>query len=93
MGVDKFARLRLSQLNFVLFINTEVGALYYVRSIAKRIGYKYNKNEIEVYSGFLIDDLECCTKCDCAVESKLLHSRAALRDLKYLINAISVQKI
>ena len=42
------------------------------RSIAKRIGYKYIKNEIEVHRGFLIDDLECCTKCDCAVESKAL---------------------
>ena len=42
------------------------------RSIAKRIGYKYNKDEIEVHRGFLIDDLECCTKCDCAVESKAL---------------------
>ena len=40
------------------------------RSISKRIGYKYDQNEIEVHRGFLIDDLECCTKCDCAVESK-----------------------
>ena len=42
------------------------------RSIAKKIGYPYNEKEFEVQRGFLIDDLECCTKCDCAVESKAL---------------------
>ena len=42
------------------------------RSIAKRIGYKYDEKEIEVHRGFLIDDLECCTKCDCAVESNAI---------------------
>ena len=42
------------------------------RSIAKRIGYPYNEKEIEVHRGFLIDDLECCTKCDCVVESKAM---------------------
>ena len=40
------------------------------RSIAKRIDYPYNHKEIETHRGFLIDDLECCTQCDCAVESK-----------------------
>ena len=40
------------------------------RSIASRIGNPYDEKTIEVHRGFLIDDLECCTKCDCAVESK-----------------------
>ena len=47
------------------------------RSIAKRIGYPYNEKEIEVHRGFLIDDLECCTKCDCAVESKSITFNSA----------------
>ena len=47
------------------------------RSIAKRIGYPYNEKEIEVHRGFLIDDLECCTKCDCAVESKSITFKSA----------------
>ena len=40
------------------------------RSIAKRIGYPYTDMEEERHRGFLIDDLECCTECDCAVDSK-----------------------
>ena len=42
------------------------------RSIAKHIGHNYNEKEVDVHRGFLIDDLECCTKCDCAIESKAL---------------------
>ncbi|MGB0416004.1 MAG: NAD(P)/FAD-dependent oxidoreductase [Coraliomargarita sp.] len=40
------------------------------RSIAERLGYPEPDLEDDRNRGFLIDDLECCTNCECAVESE-----------------------
>ncbi|MEM9025946.1 MAG: NAD(P)/FAD-dependent oxidoreductase [Verrucomicrobiota bacterium] len=40
------------------------------RSIAKRLGYPDPDLEDDRRRGFLIDDLECCTQCECAVDSE-----------------------
>ncbi|MEM9399119.1 MAG: NAD(P)/FAD-dependent oxidoreductase [Verrucomicrobiota bacterium] len=40
------------------------------RSIAQRLGYPEPDLEDDRKRGFLVDDLECCTNCECAVESK-----------------------
>ena len=39
------------------------------RSVAKRLGYPEPDLEDDRRRGFLVDDLECCTNCECAVES------------------------
>lgn len=39
------------------------------RSIAIRLGYPEPDLEDDRRRGFLVDDLECCTNCECAVES------------------------
>ena len=39
------------------------------RSVAKRLGYPEPDLEDDRRRGFLVDDLECCTNCECAVGS------------------------
>ena len=40
------------------------------QSVAKRLGYPEPDLEDDRRRGFLVDDLECCTNCECAVESE-----------------------
>lgn len=40
------------------------------RSVARRLGYPEPDLENDRRRGFLVDDLECCTNCECVVESK-----------------------
>ncbi len=40
------------------------------RSVARRLDYPEPDLENDRNRGFLVDDLECCTNCECAVESK-----------------------
>lgn len=40
------------------------------RSIARRLGYPEPDLTDDEKRGFLVDDLECCTNCECAVESE-----------------------
>ncbi len=40
------------------------------RAIARRLGHPEPDLEDDRRRGFLVDDLECCTNCECAVESK-----------------------
>ena len=40
------------------------------RSISNRIGHNFMNTKEEKHLGFLIDDLECCTKCDCSLDNK-----------------------
>ena len=39
-------------------------------TIAKRLGYPEPHLEDDRKRGFLVDDLECCTNCECAVDSE-----------------------
>ncbi|MGE9297169.1 MAG: NAD(P)/FAD-dependent oxidoreductase [Puniceicoccales bacterium] len=41
------------------------------RSVARRLGYPEPDLEELRRRGFLVDDLECCTNCECAVESEV----------------------
>ncbi|ADE55666.1 FAD dependent oxidoreductase [Coraliomargarita akajimensis DSM 45221] len=40
------------------------------RSIVQRLGYPEPDLENDRRRGFLVDDLKCCTSCDCAIESE-----------------------
>lgn len=48
------------------------------RSVARRLGYPEPDLEDDRRRGFLVDELECCTNCKCAVESnpELLEAKA-----------------
>lgn len=41
------------------------------QAVAERLGYPEPDLENDRRRGFLIDDLECCTNCECAVESEV----------------------
>jgi cation diffusion facilitator CzcD-associated flavoprotein CzcO len=57
---------RDSKFCFIYKFRARFGVI--ARSIAKRIAYPELDTEDERRRGFLIDDLECCTNCECASE-------------------------
>lgn len=59
---------RNSKFCFIYKFRARFGVI--ARSVARRLGYPEPDLEDDIRRGFLIDDLECCTNCECAVESK-----------------------
>jgi len=59
---------RNSKFCFIYKFRARFGVI--ARSVARRLGYPEPDLEDLRRRGFLIDDLECCTNCECAVESK-----------------------
>jgi cation diffusion facilitator CzcD-associated flavoprotein CzcO len=64
---------RDSKFCFIYKFRARFGVI--ARSIAKQIGYPERESEDERHRGFLIDDLDCCTNCDCAVESPVSNEK------------------
>ena len=59
---------RGSKFCFIYKFRARFGVI--ARSVARRLGYPEPDLEDDRRRGFLVDDLECCTHCECAVESK-----------------------
>jgi len=59
---------RQSKFCFIYKFRARFGVI--ARSIARRLGYPEPDLENDRRRGFLIDDLDCCTDCQCAVESE-----------------------
>jgi len=59
---------RNSKFCFIYKFRARFGVI--ARSVARRLGYPELNLEDDRRRGFLVDDLECCTDCKCAVESK-----------------------
>ncbi|MEM8868706.1 MAG: hypothetical protein AAGC73_10630, partial [Verrucomicrobiota bacterium] len=60
---------RGSKFCFIYKFRARFGVI--ARSVAKRLGYPEPDLEDDRRRGFLVDDLECCTDCECAVESEV----------------------
>ncbi len=58
---------RNSKFCFIYKFRARFGVI--ARSIARRLGYPEPDLANDRRRGFLIDDLECCTNCECAVKS------------------------
>jgi len=58
---------RNSKFCFIYKFRARFGVI--ARSVARRLGYPEPDLEDDRRRGFLVDDLECCTDCQCAVES------------------------
>ncbi|MEM8550055.1 MAG: NAD(P)/FAD-dependent oxidoreductase, partial [Verrucomicrobiota bacterium] len=59
---------RRSKFCFIYKFRARFGVI--ARSVAKRLGYPEPDLDDDRRRGFLVDDLECCTNCECAVESE-----------------------
>ena len=59
---------RKSKFCFIYKFRARFGVL--ARSIARQLGYPDPDMEDDRRRGFFVDDLECCTNCECAVESE-----------------------
>ncbi|MGB0259137.1 MAG: NAD(P)/FAD-dependent oxidoreductase [Coraliomargarita sp.] len=59
---------RKSKFCFIYKFRARFGVV--ARAIALQLGYPEPDLENDRRRGFLIDDLECCTNCECAVESE-----------------------
>ena len=59
---------RKSKFCFIYKFRARFGVI--ARSIALQLGYVEPDLDDDRRRGFLIDDLECCTNCECAVESE-----------------------
>jgi len=59
---------RGSKFCFVYKFRARFGVI--ARSVARCLGYPEPDLEDDRRRGFLVDDLECCTNCECAVESQ-----------------------
>lgn len=57
---------RSSKFCFIYKFRARFGVI--ARSLARRLGYPEPDMEDDRRRGFLIDDLECCTHCECALE-------------------------
>ncbi|MEM9226928.1 MAG: NAD(P)-binding domain-containing protein, partial [Verrucomicrobiota bacterium] len=58
---------RGSKFCFIYKFRTRFGVI--ARSVVRRLGYPEPDLEDDRRRGFFVDDLECCTNCECAVES------------------------
>ena len=59
---------RSSKFCFIYKFRARFGVI--AQSVAKRLGYPEPDFEDYRLRGFLVDDLECCMNCECAVESE-----------------------
>ena len=59
---------RGSKFCFIYKFRARFGVI--ARSVVRRLGYPEPDFEDDRRRGFLVDDLECCTNCECAVESE-----------------------
>lgn len=59
---------RKSKFCFIYKYRARFGVV--ARAIATRLGHPEPDQEDDKRRGFLIDDLECCTNCECAVDSE-----------------------
>lgn len=59
---------RDSKFCFIYKFRARFGVI--ARSVAERLGYPEPDLEDDRNRGFLVDDLECCTNCECAVDSE-----------------------
>ncbi|MCH2155325.1 MAG: NAD(P)-binding domain-containing protein [Opitutales bacterium] len=59
---------RKSKFCFIYKFRARFGVV--ARSVARRLGLPEPDLQDDIRRGFLVDDLECCTQCECAVESE-----------------------